>query len=633
VTGDDLAAVLRAPWTEADVTSLRNAIYLRAFARELTGDSFPASSVSAADLARQLSAANQGRDRWASGWRIERIAENGGVVAVSGNLRRSFSSGEYSLTFTERLPPRVGMAATVLFVQESLTMQPGVYYAFGDSVPDVPAEDDGLRAYFHSPEGLLPDLYFHLTGQLNRLEIPFTLKTLLAPHDRDRSDATVLYVPREHRSRVELLLREMPPSLLSRMRPRTPLFTLPLAPGIGMAESPGGGESFGMHRSRLVAEGILDARREGKEDEQARLQAVNQRFRAAGIDPAHPHVTRRAVLSETNVADWLRGRGLISTGNGATQWRVRTHTSRNRNFAILRDDGSGFFVKQLRVQDSESLRMMEREAAMYELFASCGSPLRDIAATFRAFDRDSQVLIFELESEAERGFITRPASDSTAFATAAAHTLALLHRQQAEHLIAPSHAGLFDRRPPGIYSVHRGGPLLRWLGTGQLRLVERMRNHGAMAAALDQMFADWQPVRLIHGDVKWENCVWREKATGARLTWIDWELADVGDPSWDAGCFVHGYLLHWARNERRAEVLAAMQPAMKAFFTEYIAALGTGGPETAGLKERIMSCAAARMFQMGLEVMHGRPEPTPEAVGLLEASADIMARPENYFGA
>jgi hypothetical protein len=127
--------------------------------------------------------------------------------------------------------------------------------------------------------------------------------------------------------------------------------------------------------------------------------------------------------------------------------------------------------------------------------------------------------------------------------------------------------------------------------------------------------------------------VWREKATGAPLTWIDWELADVGDPSWDAGCFVHGYLLHWARNERRAEVLAAMQPAMKAFFTEYIAALGTGGPEPAGLKERIISCAAARMFQMGLEVMHGRPEPTPEAVGLFEASADIMARPENYFGA
>jgi hypothetical protein len=70
-----------------------------------------------------------------------------------------------------------------------------------------------------------------------------------------------------------------------------------------------------------------------------------------------------------------------------------------------------------------------------------------------------------------------------------------------------------------------------------------------------------------------------------------------------------------------------MHPALRAFLAEYFAAVGTHGSEVAALTERIMCCAAARMIQMGLEVMHGRAEPTPEAVCLLRTSAEIMARP------
>jgi hypothetical protein len=204
----------------------------------------------------------------------------------------------------------------------------------------------------------------------------------------------------------------------------------------------------------LLAEGMLEARRAGEEDEAARLRAVARRFRAAGIDLAQPYRrsdvdaptgTSRIVQSAANLVDWLRGRGLLSGGHHETRWQIRSHASRNRNFAVAREDGSGYFVKQLRVHGDESLRMMEREAAVYEILADPDGPLRDLSPAFYGFDRDAQALIFALLPNAER----QPSALTAAFATAAGRTLGLLHRRPSANLAGTSRAERFDRCPPG----------------------------------------------------------------------------------------------------------------------------------------------------------------------------------------
>jgi hypothetical protein len=649
---EGLAEALRARWPQTEVEALRDALYRSAYARDLAGQGPMRPGMPVAELRRLLSASNRGRDRWEAGWRIERVEANGAITAARGAIRRSFPPGDYAPTFTEGLPPRAGMAVHVFFPRESLTVQREVYYAFGDAPAAAGDENQTLRVYLHAPEDALPELYSQLTGGLNRLRIPFTLKTMLAASERDRGDATVLYLAPDQWPEVEVLLKQLPTALLARLSPRTPMLTLRIAPGIGLAESPASGESFGMHRCRLLAESILDARRAGREDEEARMQAVKRKFQAEGIDLARPHLrsphgrgpvaTRdRIELSVANVVEWLRRRGLISPDGAEASWRVRTQTSRNFTFAVARQDGRGFFVKQLRVRGPESLRMMEREAAVYGFFADRAGPIREISPAFHRFDRNAQALVLELEPDAAAGSPTRPPPFSAAFATAAARALALLHRQRYEDLLNPSRARLFERRPPGVYDVHRGGPLVQWLGAGQSRLVDRLRELPDLASALDRMFADWRCDRLIHGDVKWENCLWRGSSAGPiELKWIDWELTDVGDPAWDAGCFLQAYLSHGVRSlppqtgltlaERMrggASLFSAMQPALWAFMRDYTAALETPGPEVLELRERILRCAAARMFQMGLEVTHGRSEPPSEALCLLETSAEIMRQP------
>ena len=155
---EGLAKVLNAPWSEGDVNLLRDALYQHAFTRDLSDSPSGGRGISASELRQLLSSANRSRDRWESGWRIERIEATGSVVAVRGAQSRTAGPGDYALTFTEDLPPQPGMAATLRFAGESLTLQAEVYYAFGEAIPGHGDEVRPLRIYFSAPEEVLAEL-------------------------------------------------------------------------------------------------------------------------------------------------------------------------------------------------------------------------------------------------------------------------------------------------------------------------------------------------------------------------------------------------------------------------------------------------------------------------------------------
>jgi hypothetical protein len=87
----------------------------------------------------------------------------------------------------------------------------------------------------------------------------------------------------------------MPAEIGRRLGTSTPLFTLPIQPGVGCAEDPNTGESFGMNRCRLAAEGIVDAWRKGKNTSDERLNAIAERFSQEGFDLDQPHLNPGSV--------------------------------------------------------------------------------------------------------------------------------------------------------------------------------------------------------------------------------------------------------------------------------------------------------------------------------------------------
>jgi lantibiotic modifying enzyme len=130
---------------------------------------------------------------------------------------------------------------------------------------------------------------------LNTAGLPFRLKVLNDPALFTRRDAGVVYVRRtDYRVAAELLGRVYA-EVSIHLRPGTPVFTKPLAPGVGLAEDPGGGESFGRNRCHLLADGLIIASEQGKKALGLRLQTVADRFAGEGINLAEPFLNPGSV--------------------------------------------------------------------------------------------------------------------------------------------------------------------------------------------------------------------------------------------------------------------------------------------------------------------------------------------------
>ncbi len=79
-----------------------------------------------------------------------------------------------------------------------------------------------------------------------------------------------------------------------------PVFTKPMAPGIGLAEDPGTEESFGQNRCRLLAEGMIRAYEQRARSLDRRLQILAESYAGAGISLTHPYLNRNSTDGYTH---------------------------------------------------------------------------------------------------------------------------------------------------------------------------------------------------------------------------------------------------------------------------------------------------------------------------------------------
>lgn len=268
------------------VIDLQTRIYDEAYCRPLgTRVDPPSNPVS---IIEPLSSANAGRDRWESGWSLTQLMQNGHAMARKGDLSNLFAPGEFAAANSGH--PSPGAPLHVLFARESRTQQPGFYIANGDTPAPFGAESRMTRIYWHiSEEGAVP-LTHGVTSLLNRYQVPFRFKTLSYSGVYSRADAAVLYFAARYYQIVARVLPSIRAEVRQYLRPSVPLLTRRLYEGIGLAEDPATGESFGMSRSRLIAQAIWDAFARGMQTEESRMMELGIQFERSGLSLDRPHL-------------------------------------------------------------------------------------------------------------------------------------------------------------------------------------------------------------------------------------------------------------------------------------------------------------------------------------------------------
>ena len=251
---------------------------------------FAMSAEQVAEFQRGLSSSNAGIDAWDDGWKVHSTIGSGQVVASKGDYTRIFQPGEYLTSAPSTPVLAIGSALRIFAPRESWTAQVGFYYAFGTTFPDAMDDLDIVRLYWNVDAAGCHQLVRQLTVALNRCSIPFKFKCQVNPSGYGRVDGTVLFIARRHfRATIESL-RNAYERVQGILAADVPLFTRRLRPGLSVAEDPGTGESFGMHRMKIVAEALFASASAGVHLADEQLGAIRDAFEAAGLSLSQPHL-------------------------------------------------------------------------------------------------------------------------------------------------------------------------------------------------------------------------------------------------------------------------------------------------------------------------------------------------------
>jgi hypothetical protein len=171
---------------------------------------------------------------------------------------------------------------------ELLRLSPGFYMALGNE--ELDGEEPVVRHYWHLSSSGGAALVAAGTRLLNDAGLPFRLKVLIDPGLYTRCDAGVLYTPKRLSSEVAGLLPSLRAAVAEHLRAGTPALTKPLGEGLGLAEDPPGGDSFGMDRCGLLAEAMVRGAELGLQTMEERLALVERTFDERGVDLDRPYL-------------------------------------------------------------------------------------------------------------------------------------------------------------------------------------------------------------------------------------------------------------------------------------------------------------------------------------------------------
>jgi len=229
-----------------------------------------------------LRAANPIPPRLQGGWTVVQIDQVGILLGDARGRQRRAAAQEIAPYGGGIVP---GQPVRTAVPREMISGPGGHYIILGRPVHE-PRTGRQVRFYWNVGPGEAASFLALAGAGLERRRIPFQAKVPVAPELYGRADCGVLYLSLEDVEAATDIVAAAYAALAAAIRPDTPLFTRRLAPGLAFAESPPSGDSFGMHRCRLVAEGLVAAFDRGAGDAEARLAAICERFVGYGLDLA-----------------------------------------------------------------------------------------------------------------------------------------------------------------------------------------------------------------------------------------------------------------------------------------------------------------------------------------------------------
>jgi Ser/Thr protein kinase RdoA (MazF antagonist) len=293
--------------------------------------------------------------------------------------------------------------------------------------------------------------------------------------------------------------------------------------------------------------------------------------------------------------------------------RVHGISRRNLNFRVAAGKRQ-YLVKQVRKWDEDGRASIEREAAVYWQAKTnpALAPVAALAPECHAWDPANAILILEYLPAHTDLFDLTDRFDP-AIASIAGKAMGCFHRAMRDE----KHREQFPAEIPWYVSMHDIDPDdLKDESAGRKELLGAVRKYSQFGTALERARVEWRAETVIQGDWKLGNCL--IPAARDRLRLVDWEFACWGDPVWDLATLLQSYWNFWVLSPSQYRI-EDIQPALRAVLEGYA---------QPGVSQKAIRFAGVRMLQTAWECLDKADRMTADAVRLMQASLNILTRPE-----
>ena len=314
---------------------------------------------------------------------------------------------------------------------------------------------------------------------------------------------------------------------------------------------------------------------------------------------------------------------------------------RNRNFKVIRRKQPGLFIKQIKTPDPQAIATIQREAAFYKAVHSDPrvAALSSLIPQLIDYEPRRQAIALSLadpaESMAEQQWRAGAFPENSA--RLLGNTLATVQAQGAALLQHPDARSLFPMQMPWPLMLDQVGlSFLDTYGSSGPQLSAAIRQSPSLQLRLSELRPLWRYDSLIHGDMKWDNCLVQD----SRMTIVDWELADIGDGAWDVAAIFKEYLVtamfsahnRQVGNPAATHTIESLQPSIRSFWSGYAGSRGLTASESSVFLDRSVRFTGARMILAVLEYVAGAQPFEPLGSAMLQAASNILEAPQVAAG-
>lgn len=347
-------------------------------------------------------------------------------------------------------------------------------------------------------------------------------------------------------------------------------------------------------------------------------------------------------LTVNNLHEYLIAAELITAASVVDgDYRVAETGRRNRNFKVLRSGSNGLFVKQMKSTEQQATYTIQREAAFYAALDSNPryAALKRLVPRLVSHDPQRNVLVLEnipqAESLIERQ--TRLQAYPPDLAASLGKIIGEIHNTCQEMLADPTLNSSLDGTPPWPLNLDSmSGEISRGYGPGGGALMSIVQQQPMLIPLLSSLRPEWQRNCIMHGDLKFDNCIVYSNADGAsEIRVVDWELAAAGDAAWDVATIFKDYLVACISSTvmaihqpgARVWAITELQPSIGAFWHAYRIARGFDANAAAIFLFRTVRLTAARLLTSMLEHLTASPAATQAPTMMAQSAAGILMAP------